>query len=439
MFFGLRREAAASICVKQHGLGISHRSFGGMQFYEFTIEKVRDIVKQAGYCCLISKNRIARNVAFTITPHKVPGFFKANLNDYDNISPLLKSKAFVPDPYANSMDPWNSINSFRVMVADALNQALSEVVGKYDIADFPIVEIGTGTGYKLNNPLTSKIIFTQADHQECQALGEFSSVPFFHVDIDGIYNCLKGESKKVHLFFAINVMDAIPQPARKTALSQLAQLQNEGDRLLIILDSQPFLNVLLTELETSHPQHRAIPILSLTGEYEKSSIIMIPNHVISEHPKLDYFWNLSTDDLLEKVEEEAGILNNKQRPLIQEYLHELHRKHKFKVIILEDYYSGNMQKELKEAGYTAEIYYHASFTQTQRENPSITDDIVYKPVTDGYNVRQWALADHRLHKQLAEKGLRLPSHITQEFVDNLRKTNQYLIGAELLIIDAKKI
>ncbi len=38
-------------------------------------EKIRQIVESAGFCPLISKNKINNNFALTIVPYKIPEFF----------------------------------------------------------------------------------------------------------------------------------------------------------------------------------------------------------------------------------------------------------------------------------------------------------------------------------------------------------------------------
>ncbi|MBX9743881.1 MAG: hypothetical protein K2X08_01575, partial [Chlamydiales bacterium] len=87
--------------------------------------------------------------------------------------------------------------------------------------------------------MSSKTIRIQPDVADCQSLRESISDPIYQLDIEGLYNHLAESKKKIPLFFALNVFDAMSSTKRKISFAQLSQLQNSGDRILITHVTQP--------------------------------------------------------------------------------------------------------------------------------------------------------------------------------------------------------
>jgi hypothetical protein len=101
----------------------------------------------------------------------------------------------------------------------------------------------------------------------------------------------------------------------------------------------------------------------------------------------------------------------------------------------------HVKNELEEAGYMAEVYYHTSFTigNLAKGLSDIEQDLVYKSVSETATIRQWSLTDEILLKDLSKKGLHLPTHFDEEFLRSLREKGQKILGAEILVINAKKV
>lgn len=271
-----------------------------------TEEKIRQIISSVGFCPLISQNKINGNFAFTIVPYKIPDFFSVKkkvsqipcdihisqqlkINDesqenyfsFDEISFLLEKMMFSNKPeIKNPKDKWSQVNSFRSFVSPALNDGLCELISKNIKDEYPIVEIGSGIGYSFPENLSSKIIRVQPSNEECQLLSQSISSPIYQANIEGLYNSLSKGEKKISLFFALDVFDTMSPEARKISFSQLSQLQNIGDRILIMLDTNPCLDAIIKHLEDLYPEHALLPYFPLTSNCAKFSLLVVPQDKI---------------------------------------------------------------------------------------------------------------------------------------------------------------
>ncbi len=232
--------------------------------------------------------------------------------------------------------------------------------------------------------------------------------------------------------FVDNVFDTIPFVERKTSLSQISQLQSSGDRLLIMLDTNPCLDVTIEQLETLHPEHTVLPYFPLTNECSKFSVIVVPSKFVNFKP--------SEKVLTEMVEKDTMAIMCGYMPERQYELHQLQKKFNLKVIELEDFFAEQMKSELEQAGYRANVYYHASFVveDVPKGISAVNQDLIYKSVTDTATIRQWSLTDRNLLNWLAKKGLKLPGHFNGAFLSNIKEKGQKISGAEVLVIEATK-
>jgi hypothetical protein len=143
----------------------------------------------------------------------------------------------------------------------------------------------------------------------------------------------------------------------------------------------------------------------------------------------------SFNDFLSSYEMEVeSALKGESTPL-QRGLRELQKKWDLKVVNLEEFFTAQVQRELEETGYKSDVYYHASFTVGQAE---IMRDLIYKPVTDIFAVREWSLTNQKLLNFLNMKGLSIPKHFDEDFLRSMRRAGQNIIGAEILVIEATK-
>lgn len=354
----------------------------------------------------------------------------------DEISSLLERRVFVsPADESIPQDIWKSINSFRSFVSSALNQGLSEIIASKARGDSPIVEIGSGVGYTLSEGLSSKTIRTQTSPSECQLLKRSLSqpAPVYQLNIEELHHCLKESGKKIPLFFALNVFDTMSPDERKSNLSRISQLQNQGDRILILQDTNPYLESIVKALETRYPKHAALPYFPLKNNCHKLSFIMVPVEFIGGNP--------AAIDIANMMEVESRLAMQGFMSQMRMGLNQLQSKLNLKVVALEDFFVEQLKSELAEIGYTPDVRYHASFTTgTPPSSASaVNQDLIYKSITDtGATVRQWSLSDNNFVDRLNQKGLALPSHFDKAFLEDLKRKKQIILGAEILVIEATK-
>lgn len=349
------------------------------------------------------------------------------------------TKQEVIDRFANSIfaskegsqnipDKWKSVNNFRAFVSSSLNQGLSDVLKLYAKSNLPIIEIGAGIGYSINPQFPSPILQTQMNEGECQLLSNISSDPIYHLNIEKIVDFLKGDKKKISLFFGLNVFDAMPERERENNLAKLSSLQTSGDQILILSDTNPTFGVMINDIEASHPGYHAIPFLPLSQESHKLSCVLVPKEIIPE--------KYSENQLVDVLEKECLFLSQGYLSESQILLHQLQKKFDLKVVELEDFYIKKTQSLLEEVGYTSLAYRHVSFITATlpTESPHVKQDLVYKAVSDTATVRQWALDDQKLRENLEQKNISLPNIP----IESLREKGEKVFGAELLVIVGTK-
>ncbi len=429
-----------------------------------TAEKIQTIVQSAGFCPLIFENKINEKFAFTIVPYTLPDFFIAqhgSINNYqidptynidssstldnireteisyfsmEEITQLLENNTFI-DIHEDdiSQDKWSMVNNFRSFVSPALNQGLSEIISKNSKGSHPLVEIGSGIGYSISDKLSSRIVRIQPTHSECKLLSKSTSSPIYKMNIEDLYNTLSNSGKKIPLFFALDVFDTMTPDVRQTSILQISKLQNPGDSTLILLDTNPCLDVTVRQLENLYPDSAIFPYFLLGKTCDKFSVIIVPLEFISSKP--------SVKDLVEMIEMESQIHMRGQLSRLQYQLHQLQKEKNLKVLSLEDFFVEQTQKDLEQVGYKTNVYYHASFTSGSPPNEisEIKQDLIYKAVTDSATVRQWSLNDKNLLRYLAKKNLNLPRDFDEIYLQNLREDGKKIFGAEILVIEAVKI
>lgn len=415
-----------------------------------TRQKIYTIVKRAGFFPFILEHSKDRNFVFTIVPYRLPEFFKkASAKQLYSTTMLpIQSKdhgpyltlkeitqEFASKKFVSTMedfkDKWSEVNLFRKRIAPALNRALSEIISKYS-QEKPIVEIGSGIGYTVSKELSERMIKTQPCPKECQLLSRAVSDPIYQIDIEGIYASLSQTGKKVSLFFALDVFDILSLEKRKESFKYISELQNQGDRIVILLDTNPALDRVVEHLASLYPKDGIYPYFPLTDEPERFALMIVPTKYIPHQPTLR--------DILQMIRDSSNPQLNATISKSQHALHALQKKFKLQLIYLEDFFSEQVKKELQEAGYASDVYYHASFVRgdAPAKVSGFTKDLVYKPVADSSTLRQWALDDDKLLSHLAKKGLKLPTDFDKEYLLSLRESGQKIFGAEILVIAATK-
>ncbi len=395
-------------------------------------KKIHDIVKSAGFFPILSDNIPP---CFTVSPYRVPSFF--NYFSMNEISKLLKPMLFKERSQENIEDPWALINETRFTVLSALNKGLSEIIFKSLTKGYPILEIGSGKGYSIPEELAQNIIRTQMSDKQCQLLRKSILGPIYQIDINGLCKSLSVTGKKIPLIFALNVFDTMDIPLRENCLLELSKLQNPGDRILSIHDTNPFLNVVINQLEAKYPEHGVFPYVPLKDDPESNnfgrlSFVVLPGEF---KPSRSEFESLLRTILLESMDGKVSEL--------QQSIESVRLKYNAIPMNFEDYFIEQIKNNFENTGYKVNIYYHASFTVGKLPptvTHPITENLIYKATAGSATLRQWALTDANLQIQLKAKGLEFPAYFKDKmFRIGLIENGHKVFGAELLIIEATKL
>ena len=160
--------------------------------------------------------------------------------------------------------------------------------------------------------------------------------------------------------------------------------------------------------------------------------------MVAQTPVTADYSGIHLADLLDSERDsiDKGVVSK-----LQLFLREIVEPYAFPVVVVEDFFVAQMKADLEEVGYKVSSYYHTSFTVAELPKDwSVPKyELIYKAVTDARPYRQWALDDRALSIALNEKAIALPLHFDKAFVDSIRASNERILGAEILVIEAIKI
>lgn len=389
-------------------------------------EKIKAIVLAAGFYPVISSHKVHGSTAFTLVPYRKPEIF--TFFSKSELADLLANRVFKGAPAA--ADRWRTVNTARKAVLPAVNAGLNELIAKYHRQGQPIIEIGSGYGYTLSEQLSQDLIQVQPNDGDCSLLQKHAINPVYQLNLEELHSLLKG-NRRIPTFFALDVFDTMAPAQRTASIGQITSLQGPGDHLLIILDTNPYLNETMRHLEELHPNHGILPYMTATWtECAKLAAMIVP----VQH--LPGGYKPTPEDFVSVLDGERHCLTQK----LPSPVSPLKDKLNLKVVEPETFFAEQISAQLIEAGYSTETKYHASFavgplTENLAEFP---EDLLYKYVTDTFILRQWSVTDPNLHKALAGKGLALPSHFDASFVRNLKENGLRIYGAEFLVLAATK-
>lgn len=325
-------------------------------------------------------------------------------------------------------DPWKDVNEFRKIVLPALNQGLYEIISPSLKEHYPALEIGSGIGYSLHESLSSRTLRIQPSSKECQLLKSTLSDPIYQLNIEDLSTRLQAFQKKIPLFFALNVFDTMTSDERVKNLAYLSTLQGKGDRVIIVLDTNPYIDTLLKELKKIHPNHIALPFFPRPGETCKQSVILIPSNNLNEGP--------TVSEWLQLFHQECHNVARGITSQFQHQLHQIREVDKLQVIALEDFIIERITNDLVSAGYTPTVRYHASFASGPLpQGINVQQDLVYKAVTDTATIRAWSVDDVKFKNYLTTKELSLPNSLDSKQLQELRDKGHKVMGSEFLVIE----
>lgn len=347
-------------------------------------------------------------------------------DEYNEILNLFENNIFKNPSNNMSFDKWLGINKIRSHVLPSLNLGLASLIFKYAKNGFPILEIGSGIGYSVSDQLFPTLIRTQKSTKECLNLSSSTIKPIYQMDIQGIYQILRETEYKIPLIFALNVFDTLSTEIREKSLLQISSIQNVGDRLLILQDTNPFLDTTFEKLKEIYPECSAIPYFPEVEKTGKILVLLVPQEIYSE----DY----SVDELCCLVQKEAsqaikGIVSNTQK-----FLNMLMKNYDLEVIDFEAFYIEHMKNDLEKTGYKTNIFYHTSF-KAGKSKLTIEKDIFYKTAVSVTAFKQWSFGDQFFLDSLDKKGIKFDESYHKAFMNKDDK----LFGAEILVIEAIKI
>jgi len=337
-------------------------------------------------------------------------------------STMFSSKIFKNRINYLPQDMWKGLNELRSYVSSSLNLGLRDIILKYAETDSTILEIGSGIGYNISSEFFRALIKTQKSTKECQLLSELTKETIYQMSINDIYKSLKRNESTIPLILALNVFDTLLSDVRKKSLLQISKIQNVGDRLLIMLDTNPYLDATFEKLKNVYPEYTAIPYFPGSEKSNKVLALLVPLKLHS--------FNFSLGDLCVLMQAEAREVIGGCISEMQKLLKKLLENHDLQVIDFEDFFIQQMRKELEETGYKTNIFYHTSFTTGKFDMP-MTKDILYKSVTATPPFKQYFVEDKFFVNTLKKKGIQLPAK-------SLKSEGCKIFGAEILVIEATK-
>jgi hypothetical protein len=353
-----------------------------------------------------------------LSPHLTIDELRALLN-FDQVN--LRSDWDVPEK-------WEKINRLRKVVAPALTKGLSEILWPRVEESQPLIELGSGVGYSFDEELSKRVIKTQPNILEGFLLQKQSPDPVYHLDILKLYQRLSQSKKRIPLFFALNVFDTMSKDIRALNLTRLSQLQGEGDKIVVMLDVNPYTNTIIDELFNQYPYDGIWPYFNPDKKYNKLSVVIIPSEYAKNPPRNPRELFRLFDQCQKEIDISGCALSAANNAMLQ-------KKHNFKIVVLEDYYTEQVKDQLEGLGYRARSFYHLACVINNLSNEK---PFTYKPVTDYPFLRDWSIQDTDLAEFLDSKGLGLPEEFKNKTDEELKDLHSQILAAEFLVIEGTK-
>lgn len=353
---------------------------------------------------------------------------------------ILAACKKIPISLRTFQDRWYKINELRNLVSASLNHGLDDILQGHDHG--AIVEIGCGIGYRFPVDKEKSIIRLQPNIMDfCGLVG--GNVPnIYPLDVGQFCRIISAfPGKTVGRYIGINVFDCMPAVEREQNLKAISKTQNVGDKIFVVLDANPDLAIVIPEIISENPEMDVLPYIPLryfsSEQFYRMSAILLPKNLNDKFIKMD------AEIFENNLQNEKKLRHKDKISSTQQQLEWARSEKNLQVIIFEEYFAKKMIKLFADIGYEAKFYYHASFCLMNIHDIVATSEIeqpiVYKPISDTLlPVRQWSHKDKEFLSRLKHKNLALPTHCDDQFFAELLKSDQRLVGAELLVIEATK-
>jgi hypothetical protein len=434
-----------------------------------TKQKIQKILEQSGVPCSITGRR---DQGFKLTILSTPSFQTKDLPQPDTtelvpamdrltlsgektsfrleeITSLLNQTLFrTKISKRETFDKWREVNFTRSIVTTAFNKVLEETLlslmseSVREHKDIPIIEIGTGVGYTVSSVLASRLVRIQPGLEECYAFRRKSADPLYCTDIEGFCHQLVAKEKRAPFIFALDVFDTMRPEERKKNLVRLAQLQEKGDKIVILLDTTPLLDEMFRHLKERFSAIYNLPLVPLPylpltlDTPQKYSVILMPEENVPRGFTFHDFISMRMAFLRALIEGTPM----KQHRQLHEFKDAFYRNGIFlPVLSLEDYFVSELSQQFEEIGYMTKSFYRHAFTTGSLPSsiPPSPKPLFYRSVTDIFDFKSRDLDDPELKRFFAEKQLEMPV-FDEEFLRDVRTKKQKVLGAELLVVEATK-
>ena len=307
-----------------------------------TKEKTIQTVTEVGFPPSFNQGEPNSRINYTVSSFKLPNPWCYTIG---RIQRLLSSSLYSPAVTLTPIwDRWTNSNRFRSYVKPALDKVITEVVFA-NAGDAPaILEIGAGIGYSLGQKVLSRTIRIQPNTQECQLLSQAERTPIYQTSLEELCDQLLTKGGSFPLIFALNVFDVMSRDVRRKNFERVSQFQRKGDKLLLLLDTNPYLNEVINRLHEIYPQHTPLPYLPDSNP-QKISFVMVPNDKLEMTDFSPIIGYIAEVELLDK-----GVKSD-----LQAKIQEIMSHSSCPVIAVEDFFVEEVTKELGTIGYQTEM------------------------------------------------------------------------------------
>jgi hypothetical protein len=278
--------------------------------------------------------------------------------------------------------------------------------------------------------LATKTFRTQTDPSESRLLAQTVSDPVYNVGIQDLHKLLRETGKKISLFFALHAFDRMSTDERSEILSHIAQLQSQGDHIVIMLDEKPDLEATIQQIENKYPGFIALPFLPPSTAPAALHFVLVPAKDANKR---------TIKEIEDLIYEGAMALFFKGRQSEEQTrLHLLQKEKKLQVVCLEDFYIQQVREALAQAGYESSFRRPIMFEcRKPPEDLVLPEELMFRSVSDTLPIRQWALRDPVLKEWLQKKGQEIPSVLLAN-AHTIKAQGLKILAAEVLVIEATK-